>query len=134
MRFSGDKIRGPEQKDIANELAAFANSGGGVLVLGVHDITREVVGIPVERLDAVEAMIHQACADSIDPPMAPVIDRLTLPDSAGAEQPVMRIEVQGSLFVHQSSGRFLSSSSGHQSDLYHPINWLDCSSREANPV
>ena len=106
VRFSGDKIRGPEQNDIANELAAFANSGGGVLVLGVDDITREVVGIPVERLDAVEAMIHQACTDSIGPPLAPVIDRLTLPDSAGAEHPVMRIEVQRSLFVHQSSGRY----------------------------
>ncbi len=35
VRFAGGKIRGPEQNDLADELAAFANSRGGVLLLGV---------------------------------------------------------------------------------------------------
>ncbi|MBA2491120.1 MAG: putative DNA binding domain-containing protein [Gammaproteobacteria bacterium] len=102
VRFASGKIRGPGQNDLADRLAAFANSRGGVLVLGVHDKTREVLGIPVDRLDAVETMVRQACEDSIKPPAAPVIERLTLPDSGGTEQPVIRIEVPPSLFVHQS--------------------------------
>lgn len=106
VRFAGGKIRGPEQNDLSDELAAFANSRGGVLVLGVHDKTREVLGIPVDRLDMVEALVRQACEDSIKPPLAPVIERLTLPDSTGADQPVIRIEVPPSLFVHQSPGGY----------------------------
>ncbi len=106
VRFAGGKIRGPEQNDLADELSAFANSRGGVLVLGVHDKTREVLGIPVDRLDTVEALVRQACEDSIKPPLAPVIERLTLPDSTGIDQPVIRIEVSPSLFVHQSPGGY----------------------------
>ena len=71
-RFAGGKIRGPEQNDLADELAAFANGRGGVLLLGVHDKSREVLGIPVDRLDTVEALVRQACEDSIRPPLASI--------------------------------------------------------------
>ena len=106
VRFAGGRIRGPAQDDLADELAAFANSRGGMLLLGVHDKTREVLGIPVERLDAAEALIRQACEDSMKPPGAPVIERINLPNSAGIEQPVMRVEVPRSLFIHQSPGGY----------------------------
>lgn len=102
VRFAGGKISGPSQQDLADELAAFANSRGGVLLLGVHDRTWEVLGIPVERLDAVEALVRQACEDSIKPSLAPVIERLTLPDQTGMVYPVICVEVSPSLFVHQS--------------------------------
>ena len=107
VKFAGGKVRGPTQEDLADELAAFANSAGGVTLLGVHDKTREVLGIAVERLDDVEALVRQACEDSIKPPLAPIIERITLPDLNGAEQPVIRIEVARSLFVHQSPGGYL---------------------------
>ncbi|MCX8086912.1 MAG: putative DNA binding domain-containing protein [Rhodocyclaceae bacterium] len=107
VKFAGGKVRGPAQEDLADELAAFANSAGGVLLLGVEDRSREVLGIPLERLDAVEALVRQACEDSVRPPLAPVIERMTLPDSTGAEQPVLRVEVARSLFVHQSPGGYL---------------------------
>lgn len=106
VRFSGGKVRGPTQNDLADELAAFANTRGGVMLLGVDDATRQVLGIPVERLDAVEALIRQACEDSITPPAAPLIERMTLPDSSGAPQPILRVEVSRSLFVHQSPGGY----------------------------
>jgi len=102
LRLSEGKLRGPSQEDLADELAAFANSSGGVLLLGVADVPREVVGIPLDKLDAAEALLRQACLDAIKPPLAPIIERMTLPDSRGAEQPVIRVEVRRSLFVHQS--------------------------------
>ena len=107
VRFAGNKISGPKQSVLADELAAFANSAGGVLVLGVEDGSREVVGIPIERLDAVEDLVRNACEDSIKPSLAPLIERLTLPDTAGVERPVLRVEVSRSLFVHQSPGGYL---------------------------
>lgn len=106
VRFAGGKIRGPSQEDVADELAAMANGAGGVL-LGVEDRSREVVGIPIERLDAVETLVRQACEDSVKPPLAPIIERMTLPDETGTEQPVLRVEVRRSLFVHQSPGGYL---------------------------
>lgn len=107
VKFAGGKVRGPAQEDLADELAAFANSAGGVLLLGVEDRSREVLGIPRERLDAVEGLVRQACEDSVRPPLAPVIERMMLPDSTGAELPVLRVEVARSLFVHQSPGGYL---------------------------
>lgn len=107
VKFAGGKVRGPAQDSLADEMAAFANSAGGVLLLGVEDTSREVLGIPVEHLDAVELVVRQACEQSIKPPLAPIIERMTLPDLGGAEQPVIRIELERSLFVHQSPGGYL---------------------------
>lgn len=107
VRLAVGKIRGPDQNNLADRLAAFANTAGGVLLLGVEDTRREVLGIPLDKLDAVEALVRQACEQSIKPALAPIIERLTLPDFAGREQPVLRVEVIRSLFVHQSPGGYL---------------------------
>ena len=40
-RFSGTRVTAPRRESLANEIAAFANSHGGVFVLGVEDRTRE---------------------------------------------------------------------------------------------
>ncbi|ABM58371.1 putative transcriptional regulator [Verminephrobacter eiseniae EF01-2] len=107
VKFAGGKVRGPTQDGVANELAAFANSAGGVLLLGVEDTSRTVIGIELDKLDAVETVLREACEQSIKPPLAPIIERLTLPDAGGIEQPVIRVEVKRSLFVHQSPGGYL---------------------------
>lgn len=101
VRFRGEKISGPKQDTLADELAAFANSRGGVLLLGIND-SREVVGIAIEKLDKVEALVLQACKDSLEPSAIPIIERIYLPDSVGNEKPVLRVEVSPSLFVHKS--------------------------------
>ncbi|MDP2361875.1 MAG: ATP-binding protein [bacterium] len=107
VRFAGSRITGPDQKPLADELAAFANLQGGVLLLGADDKTREVVGIPLDKLDAVEDLLRQACHDSITPPLNALIERTTLPDSAGRDQPVIVVEILRSLFVHQSPSGYL---------------------------
>jgi len=107
VRFSGGKIRGPDQNDLADEIAAFANTRGGTLLLGVHDKSRDILGISLERLDAVEALVRQACEDSIKPPAAPVIERMNLPDGTGLERPIVRVDISQSLFIHQSPGGYL---------------------------
>lgn len=105
--FAGAKISGPKQDDLADEIAAFANSRGGLLILGVKDSPRTVTGIPFERLDEVEALVLQACEDSIAPAAAPFIERTMLPNSTGEDVPVIRIEVARSLTVHRSPRGYL---------------------------
>lgn len=82
VRFTGKRVSSPRRDVLADELAAFANSRGGVCVLGVDDKTCKVVGIPVERLDAVEDFVREVCTDSIEPPLVPQIECLFLPDAA----------------------------------------------------
>jgi predicted HTH transcriptional regulator len=73
--------------------------------MGVDD-TREVLGVPLERLDLVESFVRQICLDSITPPLTPVIERLTLPSTAGEQLPVLKVDIAGSLFVHRSPGGY----------------------------
>lgn len=106
VRFSGQKVTAPHRDSLADELAAFANGRGGVCVLGVDD-AREVLGVPLERLDLVEDFVRQLCMDCINPPLAPIIERMTLPSSTGEQLPVLKIDVSNSLFVHRSPGGYL---------------------------
>ncbi|HSS49258.1 MAG TPA: ATP-binding protein [Thermoanaerobaculia bacterium] len=106
VRFRGKKIAGPERGDLADELAAMANTGDGVCVLGVDDKTRRIEGIPLEQLDLVESYVRQICNDSIVPPLAMKTVRMELPDEAGELRPVLKIDVPRSLFVHKSPGGY----------------------------
>ena len=108
VQFAGGRIRGPHRDSLADGLAAFANSHGGVFVLGVADRTREIVGVPVEHLDAVVEFVRNVCMDSIEPALEQVtVDRLHLPAPVGGEVAVVKVDVPGSAFVHRSPGGYL---------------------------
>ena len=107
MVFAGSKVKGPARNDLADELAAFANSRGGTLVLGVEDRDRDVVGIPMDRLDVAVRYVSEVAQDSIRPSLAPVTERLELPDTRGRAQAIVRVEVARSLFVHESPSGYL---------------------------
>ncbi len=102
VRFKGATVTGPGRKDLADELAAIANSNGGVLVLGVDDKTREIIGIPLEKLDVVEGYVREICNDSIDPPLDALITKEIFPDTKGRDRSVIKVTVFRSLFVHKS--------------------------------
>jgi len=102
VSFRGGKIAGPKRDDLADELAAFANSFDGVLILGVDDRTKEIEGIPLDKLDVVETFVREICSDSIDPSLNVRIVRMMLPDVQGIEQAVIKVDVPRSLFVHKS--------------------------------
>ena len=108
VRFAGGKVSGPRRDSLADGLAAFANGKGGVVVLGVADKTREIVGVPAEHLDAVVEFVRNVCVDSIEPPLEQVtVDRLRLPSSEGVEVAVVKVDVPRSPFVHRSPGGYL---------------------------
>ena len=104
--LSGDCVTSPHRNEFADELAAFANSRGGTLVLGVDDATREVLGIPLEGLDAVEGWVREICNDSVNPALSVDIRKLELSSAAGTPVPVICIDIARSLFVHKSPGGY----------------------------
>lgn len=104
--FQGSKVIGPKREAMADVVAGMANSKGGTIVLGVDDRTREVLGIPLNRLDTAEQWIHEICLDSLNPPINATIHRVELPGLSGNLVPVLRVDVPRSLFVHQSPGGF----------------------------
>jgi len=106
VRFRGDKVDGPSRDDLSNEIAAIANTSDGVLLLGVDDKSREIIGIPVDRLDHLEKYIFEVCEQSIKPPVVFRVFRIELPDNMGSLQPILKVEIPRSLFVHESMGGY----------------------------
>lgn len=104
--LAGSRVTDPRRSELADELAAFANARGGLLVLGVDDGTREVLGLPLDRLDDVEAWVRETCNDSVRPPLEAEIRKLELPGPDGRLLPVLAVEVPQSLFVHRSPGGY----------------------------
>ena len=106
VRFKGERVAEPRPDDLADELAAIANTHDGVLVLGVEDKTRDISGIPVDRLDAVERYVYEICNERIKSPVLFRSFRMQLPDSTGALQAVLKVEIPRSLFVHEGPGGY----------------------------
>ena len=67
--MSGSKVKAPTRNDLADAIAAIANTSSGVIVFGVDDKARDVVGISREHLDAVERYIFEVCNENVKPPV-----------------------------------------------------------------
>jgi len=72
--FTGNVPKSPRRDDLADELAAFANTDGGVLLCGVTD-SGDVQGMSREQMDALEQLLTEVCTDKIEPAIRPTILR-----------------------------------------------------------
>lgn len=104
--LSRGRVRGPDRDAFADELAAMANSRGGTVLLGVDDKTHRIQGIPLNGLDAVESWVREICNDSVKPALDADILKMELENSDGQLVPVLRVDVERSLFVHKSPGGY----------------------------
>lgn len=102
IECTGNKIKSPHRDTIANEVAAFANTAGGILVLGIEDKNLEVTGIARENLDKVELWLTSLVNDKITPPALIQTRLLEIPDRSGALQAVIWVGIPKSLFIHES--------------------------------
>lgn len=100
--FSGNRVTDPSRDRLARELAAMANAKGGWLILGVNDKTRSVVGVPRDKLDALEEFVRNVCQDSIKPELPVEIYRREIPDETGEARSVLLVGVEQGLYVHQA--------------------------------
>ena len=106
VRFKGHRVSEPKRDHLADEIAAIANTHVGVLVLGIDDKTRDIEGISLARIEAVERYVYEICNESIRPPVLFRSFRMKLPDNVGNLQPVLKIDIPRSLFVHESPGGY----------------------------
>ena len=106
VRVSGSGVRAPDRNDVADELAALANSRGGTMVLGVHDKTRRIQDIALDALDVLEGWVREICNDSVAPALDADILKVELEHEDGRLVPVLRVDVARSLFVHKSPGGY----------------------------
>ena len=105
VHLSGRRISAPHRDGLADEFAAFANSGGGRLVLGISD-NREPQALKPEQLDALADYVTEICTDSIEPPLDFSIIRVPLSPPAG-EGGVLLVEIPTGDAVHRSPGGYL---------------------------
>jgi len=107
VMFRGTRVSGPHPDGLADEIAAFANSSGGVLVLGIDEQTRRPHGMSIEELTMLEHWLLGICSDRIKPPPLCRIEKWELPDVAGIPAPVLKVDIPRSLYVHESpNGHF----------------------------
>lgn len=92
----------PHRNSLADEIAAFANSQGGVILIGVDDY-KEIVGLGLPELDRVEKIVVEICEDSIEPAVSIFTEKLRIDDKN-----LLKIEVPRSLFVHKTPNGYFA--------------------------
>lgn len=119
--MAGDKVKAPARADLADEIAAIANTSSGVIVFGVDDKTREIIGVSKQHLDAVERFVFEVCNESIKPPVLFRSLRMELPDTMGELKAVLKVEIPRSLFVHKSPGGYFHRQGSSKREMDTPV-------------
>ena len=99
IEFSGNRPKNPSRDKLADEIAAFANAEGGVLLCGVTD-SGEVQGMTRKQMDKFERLISELCADSINPPLYVVICRREIEKG----KPFLLVQIPPGNALHVSPG------------------------------
>lgn len=98
----------PDRNDLAGEIAAFANTEGGELIIGVNDRRtadnhRDIPGIDLGNFDNIEKTVIEVCRDSIRPPVRVTTQKMKIENKY-----VLRIEIVRSFFVHEVGGIYFA--------------------------
>ena len=99
VRFAGNVPKQPSRDDFADEIAAFANTEGGVLLCGVTN-AGDVVGMSREQMDELERLLVEVCTDTIKPPIQLVVLRRQLDEGL----PFLLAEIPQGHAQHDSPG------------------------------
>lgn len=94
-------------EDAANEMIAFANSKGGLLILGIDDKTGKIIGLTYEEIQRLGSLIASAANDSVRPSVYPVVETadidgkmvMTVEVEKGMQAPYKNLK--GEVFIKQ---------------------------------
>ena len=99
IEFSGTRPVSPRRNDLADEIIAFANANGGVILCGVtHD--GRLQGMSAEQMVTLNRLLVEVCTDSIEPSLRINVHHHEL-DGMG----LVVVEVPRGDSVHERSGR-----------------------------
>ena len=99
IAFAGSHPRSPSRNDLADEIAAFANANGGVLLCSVTD-EGEVQGMSRERIVALDSFLVEVSSDSIRPAVRIRTYHKQLPD----DKRLLLVDVPEGDSQHDSPG------------------------------
>ena len=99
VEFHGDQPTSRQRRTWADEIVAFANAQGGVLLLGVSD-DGAISGMSRSQLNAVERAIGEVCRDSVTPEIHAQIHRKSLDG-----QTLILVELPEGYALHEHAGR-----------------------------
>ena len=99
VEFAGDRPRRPTRDDWADEIAAFANAVGGVVLAGVSD-DGLVIGMSRPQIVNLDSLLVEVSTDTIKPPGCIHTHHQELSDG----KLVLLVEVPESDWVHESPG------------------------------
>ena len=99
IEFRGDVPSSPRRADLADELLAFANADGGVLLCGVSDDGR-VQDMSREQMAALDRLLVEISTDTIEPTLRIGVHHRELDGRA-----FLLVEVPRGEAVHERSGR-----------------------------
>jgi len=102
--FSNNSVSVPHRNSMSDELAAMANTKGGTLLIGIDDKTREITGIPIDKLDTAEEWLRNIANDLIDPPLECVIRKISIDN----DKNIIKVDIPKSIFVHKSSSGYFT--------------------------
>ncbi|MCY3722122.1 MAG: putative DNA binding domain-containing protein [Candidatus Poribacteria bacterium] len=97
--FTGNVPKSPRRAELADELAALANTDGGVVLCSVTD-SGDVQSISRDQMDRLEILLVEICTDTIKPPIRPAILRREVEE----EKPFLLVEVPQGYALHNSPG------------------------------
>ena len=98
IEFTGNRPKSPRRDDLVDEIAAFANANGGVLLCGVTDDGR-VPGMTRGELDAMERLVVEICSDAIKPAIECDTSRFEIDGKA-----MLIVKVVAGYALHKSPG------------------------------
>ncbi len=99
VTFAGNQPKQPARGDWADEIAAFANATGGVMLAGVAE-DGTVIGMSRQQIVNLDALLVEVCTETIKPPIRIRTQHAELADS----KLVLLAEVSESDSVHESPG------------------------------
>ena len=97
--FDDDRATSPQREDLADEMVAFANANGGILLCGVTGDGR-IQGLSRERMAVLDSVLVEVSADAVDPALRIGVHRRELDGKA-----FMLVAVPRGDVVHEHSGR-----------------------------
>jgi len=106
LEFAGGLV--PYRNSMSDELAAMANTKGGVFIIGVDDKTREIIGIPIDKLDLTEKWLRDIVTDLINPPLECIVRKISITDENDKDKNIIKIDIPQSIFVHKSSNGYFT--------------------------
>lgn len=106
----------PHRDSVAQEIVAMSNSLGGVILLGVKDVTGEVIGLSPEQIESYDKVVSEI-GDNIKPPVYLTTEVVKVIDNNTGKN-VMVVHVQagvnkpyktakGEIYVKQGSNKRL---------------------------